>query len=110
MRAPGDALAGRRFAGVLAWHSSVHLSPADQRAMFPVYAAHAGPGAALMFTSGPEPGEAIAEWEGAPLYHASLEDEEYRALLADHGVVLLSHLRRDRACGDASVWLARYAG
>lgn len=37
--------------------------------MFPVFAAHAAPGAVLMFTSGPTAGEAIGEWEGEPLYH-----------------------------------------
>lgn len=100
---------GRRFDGVLAWHSFYHLAPADQRAMFPVFAAHAAPGAALLFTSGPEAGEAIGEWEGAPLYHASLDPAEYRALLAAHGFALLAHVARDPACGDATVWLARRA-
>ena len=41
--------------------------------MFPRFAAHAQPGAPLMFTSGSEAGEAIGEWQGEPLYHASLE-------------------------------------
>ncbi|MBL8453561.1 MAG: class I SAM-dependent methyltransferase, partial [Zoogloea sp.] len=48
---------GRSFAGVLAWDSFFHLSHEDQRAMFPVFAAHAAPGAMLMFTSGPSHGE-----------------------------------------------------
>ena len=47
---------GRRFHGVLAWDSFFHLRAADQRAMFPIFAAHAAPGGALMFTSGPTAG------------------------------------------------------
>src|SRR4051812_27129882 len=43
---------GRRFDGVLAWHSFFHLSPDDQRPMFPRFVAHMRPGGALMFTSG----------------------------------------------------------
>jgi SAM-dependent methyltransferase len=34
---------GRTFDGVQAWDSFFHLKPADQRAMFPVFAAHASP-------------------------------------------------------------------
>src|SRR5262245_5304335 len=37
----------RRFAGVLAWDSFFHLTPDDQRAMFPVFSRHARPGAAM---------------------------------------------------------------
>ena len=43
---------GRRFDGIVVWHSSFHLHPDGQRAMFPIYAAHSAPGAILMFTSG----------------------------------------------------------
>jgi SAM-dependent methyltransferase len=98
---------GRRFDAVLAWHSFFHLAPDDQRAMFSVFAAHAAPDAPLMFTSGPEAGEAIGEWEGEPLYHASLAPAEYRALLAAHGFAELAHVANDATCGGATVWLAR---
>ena len=49
---------GRRFGGVLAWDSFFHLDFDAQRRMFPIFAAHAAPGAPLMFTSGPAQGEA----------------------------------------------------
>lgn len=64
---------GRTFNGILAWDSFFHLSPADQRQMFSVFRAHAAPGAALVFTSGPAYGEAIGTFEDEPLYHASLD-------------------------------------
>ena len=51
---------GRTFNGVLAWDSFFHLAPDDQRRMFPLFRDHAAPRAALMFTSGPSHGEAIA--------------------------------------------------
>ena len=101
---------GRRFAGVLAWDSFFHLSHADQRAMFPVFAAHAAPGAMLMFTSGPSHGEAIGEFEGEPLFHASLALEAYRSLLDAHGFEVLDFVPEDPACGFHSVWLARCLG
>lgn len=98
---------GRRFDGLIAWHSFFHLSPADQRPMVARFAAHAAPGAMLMFTSGPAQGEAIGEWMGEPLYHASLDSEEYRALLAENGFDVVDHRINDPDCGGATVWLAR---
>ena len=98
---------GRRFDGLIAWHSSFHLPPADQRALFPRLAAHATPGAALMFTSGPEAGESLGEWRGEPLYHASLAPAEYGALLAENGFTLVERNLEDAACGGAAVWLAQ---
>lgn len=98
---------GRRYAGLLAWDSFFHLSPDDQRAMFPRLAAHAVPGAALMFTSGVTEGHAIGELEGEPLYHGSLSSHEYRMLLADHGFEVLQHIIEDPTCGLRTVWLAR---
>ena len=59
--------------------------PDDQRAMFTVFAAHAAPSAALMFTSGHSQGHEVGTLCGEPLYHASLDAIEYRSLLYEHG-------------------------
>ncbi len=100
----------RRFGGILAWDSFFHLAPDDQRAMFPVFARHAADGAALMFTSGPSAGEAIGQWQGEPLYHASLDPAEYRTLLDAHGFRVLHHRPEDPDCGGHTVWLVRFGG
>ncbi|HEV2818135.1 MAG TPA: class I SAM-dependent methyltransferase [Allosphingosinicella sp.] len=97
---------GRRFDGLIAWHSFFHLSGADQRPMFARFGAHAAPGAPLMFTSGTERSEAIGRWQGEPLYHGSLDAEDYEALLAASGFAVVEHRRRDPGCGDATIWLA----
>jgi SAM-dependent methyltransferase len=98
---------GERFAGVVAWDSFFHLTYDDQRRMFPVFKEHAAPGAPLLFTSGPRHGEAIGELHGEPLYHASLDPHEYRALLADNGFTVVDKRMDDPDCGGHSVWLAR---
>jgi len=100
---------GRRFDGLLAWHSFFHLSPDDQRAMFPLFAANAAPGARLMFTAGPEAGESIGEWRGEPLYHASLSPEEYARLLQTNGFGVESFTGPNPADADPSVWTAIYS-
>lgn len=98
---------GRRYGGLIAWDSFFHLAPDHQRRMFPVFGAHAAPGAPLMFTSGPAFGEAIGTLEGEPLYHASLDPAEYRLLLDRNGFDLITHVREDPDCGGHTVWLAR---
>ena len=101
-----DLALGRRFDGLIAWHSFFHLSPEDQRPMFARFAAHLRPGGRLMFTSGWRHGEAIGSWQGEPLYHGSLDTEEYRALLEANGFTILHHRLQDPECGHATVWLA----
>ncbi|MQB08725.1 class I SAM-dependent methyltransferase [Agrobacterium sp. ICMP 6402] len=98
---------GRRFDGLIAWHSFFHLKPEDQRLMFGIFRQHANDGAALMFTAGPGHGEAIGTFHGKPLYHASLAREDYESLLAAHGFRLLDHIVNDPQCGGATVYLAR---
>ena len=98
---------GRRFAGLLAWDSFFHLSPDEQRGMFPRFAAHANPDAALLFTSGNAEGAAIGALEGEPLYHGSLDPKEYRTLLDANGFDVVAHLMEDPDCGKRTVWLAR---
>lgn len=100
---------GRRFDGLIAWHSFFHLNAEDQRRMFAIFRQHANDGAALMFTAGPGQGEAIGTFQGKPLYHASLAREEYESLLAAHGFRLLDHIVEDPDCGGATVYLARRA-
>lgn len=68
---------------------------------------HASSGAALLFTTGAEHGEAIGAFQGEPLYHASLSPEEYRALLGSHGFEVLRHVVEDPRCGRHTVWLAQ---
>jgi SAM-dependent methyltransferase len=97
----------RRFSGILAWDSFFHLCHDDQRRMFPVFREHATPNAALMFTSGPAHGEAIGNFGGEPLYHASLDPAEYRSLLDRSGFRVVSHVVEDRDCGGHTIWLAQ---
>ncbi len=97
----------RRFDGIIAWNSFFHLDHDDQRKMFPVFRRHAAAKAALMFTSGPQHGEAIGVFEGEPLYHASLDGDEYRLRLDRVGFDVVTHLAEDPQCGGHTVWLAR---
>jgi len=97
---------GQRFDGLVAWDSFFHLAPDDQRAMFSRFATHARPGAALLFTSGTEDGEAIGSYCDEPLYHSSLTPAEYEHLLGTHGFTVREYLAEDPRCGGHTVWLA----
>lgn len=96
----------RRFDAIISWHSLFHLAPGDQRAMFETLAQHLHPSGLLMFTSGSEAGELWSENGGEALYHASLAQAEYRALLEGHGFRVLRHMEDDGAC----VWIVQFAG
>jgi SAM-dependent methyltransferase len=96
----------RPFAAIFAWDSFFHLPPADQRRMFSVFRAHAAPGAFLLFTSGPSAGEPIGDLYGESLYHASLDEPEYRALLDEAGFSVVSYAPEDPETGGRTVWFA----
>jgi 2-polyprenyl-3-methyl-5-hydroxy-6-metoxy-1,4-benzoquinol methylase len=98
---------GRRFNGILAWDSFFHLDHDSQRAMFAVFAAHAASGAMLMFNTGDAHGEAIGEYRGDPLFHASLAPPEYRALIDRAGFEIVDHVVEDARAGGRTVWLCR---
>ena len=101
---------GESFDAILAWDSFFHLSPDDQRAMMPVFAAHAAPRGLLMFTAGPAAGEPIGDFAGHRLYHASLDPEDYREVLADAGFTLIDATLEDPHAQGHSVFLARLTG
>ena len=92
-----------RCDGVIAWHSFFHLGRNDQRAMIPRFARLVGSGGPIMFTSGSKAGEAWGEWQGAPLFHASLAPEEYRELLGAAGFEAITYIDADPV---ATLWLA----
>lgn len=96
---------GRSFAAVLAWDSFFHLSFEEQEKMFPIFRRHLQPGGILLFTSGPERGEAIGDMGGEKLYHASLAPAEYRALFKANGLKEISFTPEDAECGGHTVWL-----
>jgi trans-aconitate methyltransferase len=94
----------RRFDGLLAWDSYFHLSYDDQKQMFDVFKAHASSHATLMFNTGSRFGEAIGNYRGDPLYHASLDAMEYEALIAQAGFEVIEHAVN--APGGRSYYLA----
>ena len=98
-----------RFGAIIAWDSFFHLRAQDQREMFPIFRDHIAPRGLLLFTSGPAHGEAIGEMYGQRLYHASLDAEEYRELIAANGFGVLRHTVEDPQCGGHTVWLAQAA-
>jgi 2-polyprenyl-3-methyl-5-hydroxy-6-metoxy-1,4-benzoquinol methylase len=98
---------GRRFDGIIAWHSLFHLTPDDQRSTLIRLTEHLDGNGALMFTSGPEAGEIVGEWQREPLYSASLDPNEYEQLLQANGLHLVERRFNDEECGGASVWLAQ---
>ena len=97
-----------KFDGILAWNSTFHLTPDDQRQMFSVFERHAATSAFLMFTSGPRYGDSIGEFEGEALYHASLDHDEYRSLLEKHNFEVIDCMVEDPECGLSTIWVARF--
>ena len=100
----------KTFDGILAWDSFFHLPHDDQRSIFAVFAGHARRGAILMFNTGPRFGEAIGSYRGHPLYHASLDANEYNQLLARNDFALIDHAVEDPQAGRRTLWLARGRG
>jgi hypothetical protein len=89
--------------------SILDICPEDQRRMFPTFRRHSGPNNALMFTSGAGHGEAIGTFNGEPIYHGSLDAEEYHSLLKQNGFVVVKKIVEDPDCGNHKVWLAQIA-
>ncbi|NNH34169.1 class I SAM-dependent methyltransferase [Acinetobacter sp. NIPH 2377] len=98
---------GQKFQGILAWDSFFHLTQDDQRQMFEQFSIFAEQSTVLMFTSGPNHGEAIGNLFGEALYHASLAAEEYKQLLNDHGFQVIKMVAEDVECAGHTVWLAQ---
>lgn len=97
-----------KFDLIIAWNSFFHLKPDEQKKMFQTFSNHLNHEGLLLFTTGPEAGEIWSDNGGESLYHASLNPEEYKALLIKHGFELLDHKINDTNCHNHTIWLARY--
>lgn len=49
----------------------------------------------------------MGQFEGEPLFHASLAPDEYRALLSVHGFAVIKMVMEDPECAGHTVWLAK---
>ncbi|MEO1167428.1 MAG: class I SAM-dependent methyltransferase [Pseudomonadota bacterium] len=97
----------RTFDGIIAWDSVFHLDASEQARALKRFARHGTDQAALMFTSGPERGEAINPMFDEPLFHASLAPSDYEERLAALGFSVLKHVESDPDCGNRTIWLAK---
>lgn len=98
---------GRKFDGLLGWHSFFHLTREEQRAVLPLFARHLTPGGVMMLTVGPEEGECSGHIAGEDVYHASLSPEEYQTVLDGLDFELMDFVVEDPECGFATILLAR---
>ncbi|PWD88100.1 class I SAM-dependent methyltransferase [Ignatzschineria cameli] len=102
-----DIAFDQQFSGIIAWDSYFHLPAEDQIALFQKFERYCRPGAPLLITTGANDGEAIGEFNGHPLYHASLAPDHYRQLFIEHGFGLIQYKIEDQSCGGRTIWLAK---
>ncbi|MDM1049997.1 class I SAM-dependent DNA methyltransferase [Sphingobacterium hotanense] len=96
-----------KFDAIIAWHSFFHLAQHEQRDMFSLFKKHLKTKGILLFTSGPDEGEAWGMNNGQNLYHASLCKQEYNSLLKEQGFSVIQHVVADPNCGGATIWLCQ---
>lgn len=98
---------GERFHGIVGWNSFFHLTPEEQHACLPRFAAHLEPDGVMMVTVGPRAGEAVGQVEGDAVYHASLSAAEYAGALEAAGLRMTAYMAEDPDCDQHSILMAR---
>ncbi len=95
----------RTFDGVLVWYSLFHLAPGDPRRALRCLLPHTRPGGVLMMTIATGAGVSIGDWRGERLYHASLGEEAYAAILDNAGFIRAN--REGRPETGSTAWMLR---
>lgn len=96
-----------KYDGLIGWHSFFHLTPAEQRAVLPVFSGHLTAGGVMMLTVGSEKGECHGYVDGETVYHASLSADEYEKILDELGFEITDFVFEDPECGFANIILAK---
>lgn len=94
------------FEGIIAWDSFFHLSQEEQRRTLALFFKHLKPCSTLLMTIGHEAGEVTGQVNGECIYHASLSQKEYRAILIENGFEDIEIVIKDKHCGLHTVLLA----
>ena len=97
------------FDAIVSWDGFFHLSPDQQRTSLPKILALLKPQGRLLLTVGPGAGEVDGWVEGEQVYHASLSIEEYRRVLKQAGVSLVTFCPEHQHTHGRSVLLAERA-
>ena len=96
-----------RFDGIIAWNSFFHLTPEEQRAALPHFAAHLAPAGRLLVTVGPRAGEVTGSVGAETVYHASLSPAEYATELEACGLRMTAFVAEDPGCGNHTILMAK---
>ncbi len=97
----------KTFDAIIAWDSLFHLPPDDQCYLIKCFGQWLKKDAPVLFSTGHIEGEAIGDFNGHPLYHASLSEASYRQQLMDNGFGVLNYKIEDPHCGGRTIWLAK---
>ncbi len=95
------------FDGIIGWDSFFHMTRDEQRAVLPRLVAHLDRDGALLLTVGTRDGEVMGTVGGEPIYHSSLDPDEYRRILDDLGLAVIAFVPEDPDCDGHTVLLAR---
>lgn len=96
-----------RFDGIISWNAFFHLTGDEQRDVLVRIGEHMRPGAGLMLTVGPQAGEVTGRVGGDPVYHASLDPEEYTRILEGLQIDVVKFVAEDPMCDEQTVLLAQ---
>jgi len=97
------------FAAIIGWDSVFHLAADEQRALVPRLLRRLACGGRLLLSVGPGAGETVGRVADTPVYHASLDPEEYAGFCRAAGCASVCFVPADPTCSGHSVLLARAA-
>ena len=95
------------YNGVLSWNGFFHLNKDEQRSALPKLCERVARDGSIMLTVGPKESEVTGTVAGQTVYHASLGEAEYRALLTKSGFAQIQFSAEDPACDRHSILVAR---
>lgn len=98
---------GDRFDAIIGWGSFFHLTPDEQRKAVPLIAGHLASGGRLLLTVGPSASEVTGTVGTDTVYSASLDLDEYTALLQSEGAKVEAFVPNDPDCNGFTLLMAR---